>query len=87
MFKAFAWGLIATSSLTIGGWIGASVAISERWLGVIMGTPRGATIQAVLASVLQTCHQQRVDPFPLLADLLRAPAPRVAPLPALLAGH
>jgi transposase len=49
-------------------------------------TPRGATTQYVLASVLQTCHQQGVDPFPLIADLLRAPAPRVAPLPALLSG-
>jgi transposase len=49
-------------------------------------TPRGAAIQSILASVLQTCHQQGVDPFPLLADLLRTPAPAVAPLPALLAG-
>jgi transposase len=49
-------------------------------------TPRGATIQSVLASVLQTCHQQGADPSPVLADLLRSPAPYVAPLPALLAG-
>jgi len=49
-------------------------------------TPRGAAIQSVIASVLQTCHQQGVDPFPVIADLLRSPAPRIAPLPALLAG-
>lgn len=49
-------------------------------------TPRGATTQYVLGSVLQTCHQQEVDPFPLIADLLRSPSPRVAPLPAFLRG-
>lgn len=49
-------------------------------------TPRGATIQYVIASVLQTCHQQGVDPFPVIADLLRSPSPRVAPLPSLLSG-
>src|SRR5215470_11540271 len=47
MFKAFAWGLIATSSLAIGGLIGASVAISERWLGVIMGFGAGVLLSAV----------------------------------------
>ena len=47
MFKAFAWGLIATSSLAIGGWIGASVAITERWLGVIMGFGAGVLLSAV----------------------------------------
>jgi transposase len=49
-------------------------------------TPRGATTQSVIASVLQTCRQQGVDPFPVLADLLRSPAPRLAPLPALRSG-
>lgn len=49
-------------------------------------TPRGATTQYVIASVLQTCHQQGVDPFPVIADLLRSPSLRVAPLPSLLAG-
>jgi transposase len=49
-------------------------------------TPRGAAIQEGIASVLQTCHQQGVDPFPVIADLLRAPTPRLAPLPSLRAG-
>ena len=47
MFKAFAWGLIATSSLAIGGLIGASVPISKKWLGVIMAFGAGVLLSAV----------------------------------------
>ena len=41
-------------------------------------TWNGARTQQVIASVLRTCHQQRRDPFALLSNLLRAPAPTVA---------
>src|SRR5262249_62018104 len=47
MFKAFVWGLIATSSLAIGGLLGASVAISKKWLGVIMAFGAGVLLSAV----------------------------------------
>src|SRR5215467_3229027 len=47
MLKAFVWGLIATSSLVIGGLIGASVAISKKWLGVIMAFGAGVLLSAV----------------------------------------
>lgn len=47
MLKAFAWGFIATSSLAIGGLIGTSVTISQRWLGVIMGFGAGVLLSAV----------------------------------------
>ena len=47
MFKAFLWGLIATSSLAIGGLLGASVAISKKWLGVIMAFGGGVLLSAV----------------------------------------
>src|SRR5215470_5442751 len=47
MFKAFIWGLIATSSLAIGGLLGASVAISKKWLGVIMAFGAGVLLSAV----------------------------------------
>src|SRR5215831_14546308 len=47
MLKAFVWGLIATSSLAIGGLIGASVAISKKWLGVIMAFGAGVLLSAV----------------------------------------
>jgi transposase len=49
-------------------------------------TPRGAVTQQTLASVLRTCRQQRVDPYPLLEQLLRSPVPRVAALPLLPSG-
>src|SRR5262250_3622686 len=47
MLKAFAWGLLANSSLAIGGLIGASVAISKKWLGVIMAFGAGVLLSAV----------------------------------------
>lgn len=40
-------------------------------------TPNGAATQQRLTSVLRTSHQRKVDPVPLLADLLRAPRPYV----------
>src|SRR5262245_39388756 len=47
MFNAFVWGLIATSSLAIGGLVGASVSISTQWLGAIMGFGAGVLLSAV----------------------------------------
>jgi len=47
MLRAFVWGLIATSSLAIGGWIGSSVAISRKWLGAIMAFGAGVLLSAV----------------------------------------
>jgi hypothetical protein len=41
-------------------------------------TWRGAHTQQVLMTVLRTAHQRRLDPLPILADLLRHPTPRVS---------
>lgn len=49
-------------------------------------TPRGAVTQQTIASVLRTCHQQRVDPCLLFEKLLRSPVARVASLPSLASG-
>lgn len=49
-------------------------------------TPRGAVTQQTIASVLRTCHQQRVDPCLLVEELLRSPVARVASLPSLASG-
>ncbi|EQD30164.1 transposase IS66, partial [mine drainage metagenome] len=46
-------------------------------------TWRGARTQQSLTSVIRTSRQQRCDPVPLLADLLRAPTPAIARLPSL----
>lgn len=43
-------------------------------------TPHGAGTQQVLASLLRTCQQQGRDPTAILAELLRSPTPKVAPL-------
>ena len=49
-------------------------------------TPRGALTQQTIASVLRTCHQQRVDPCLLVEELLRSPVARIASLPSLASG-
>jgi transposase len=45
-------------------------------------SPRGARTHEVLATLLQTAHQRRLDPHPILTDLLHARTPM--PAPALL---
>ena len=40
-------------------------------------TPRGATTQQMVASVLRTCWQQQRDPLELLVALQRSPRPVV----------
>ena len=45
-------------------------------------SPAGARPQAVLTSVLRTCHQQHLNPFEILTDLLRAQQPRPSPQPS-----
>ena len=49
-------------------------------------TPSGAVTQAVHQSFLRSCHQQHVEPGPILADMLRSPIPLVAPLPCFTRG-
>lgn len=40
---------------------------------------QGARSQAVLMSVLRTCHQQEINPLTVCRDILRSPAPRMHP--------
>jgi transposase len=49
-------------------------------------TASGAVTQQTIASVLRTCHQQGVDPCPMLEDLLRSPVATLVPLPSLASG-
>lgn len=49
-------------------------------------TPNGAVTQAVIQSYFRSSHQQRVEPGPILADMLRSPFPLVAPLPCFTQG-
>ena len=47
MLNAFFWGLIATSSLVLGGLIGSRFTLGKRTLGIIMGFGAGVLISAV----------------------------------------
>jgi ZIP family zinc transporter len=47
MLTAFLWGLIASSSLIMGGFIGARFNISKRVLGIVMAFGAGTLISAV----------------------------------------
>jgi ZIP family zinc transporter len=47
MLNAFLWGLLATSSLVIGGMIASNFVLSKRFIGVIMGFGAGTLIAAV----------------------------------------
>lgn len=43
-------------------------------------SPRGATTQQILTSVIQTARLRDIDPREMLVDLLRAPQPTVSPV-------
>jgi zinc transporter, ZIP family len=47
MWNAFLWGLLATSSLILGGVIASRFSLSKRFLGIIMAFGAGTLISAV----------------------------------------
>ncbi len=47
MVNAFIWGLLATSSLIIGGIIAIRFTLSNRSIGIIMGFGAGTLISAI----------------------------------------
>jgi ZIP family zinc transporter len=47
MATAFFWGMVATSSLILGGLIGSWFKLGKRTLGVIMGFGAGVLISAI----------------------------------------
>lgn len=47
MLAAFAWGLVASSSLLLGGWLGLKFSFGRRTLGIIMAFGAGTLISAV----------------------------------------
>jgi transposase len=49
-------------------------------------TDDGAVTQQIIASVLRTCHQQRVDPYAIIEEVLRSRVARIASLPSLASG-
>jgi ZIP family zinc transporter len=47
MLKSFFWGLLATSSLIVGGLIATSFSLSKRTIGIIMAFGAGTLISAI----------------------------------------
>jgi ZIP family zinc transporter len=47
MLDAFLWGLLATSSLVIGGWIATTFKLGNKVLGIIMAFGAGTLISAI----------------------------------------
>ena len=47
MLESFLWGLLATSSLVVGGLIGCFIPINKRTLGIVMAFGAGVLISAV----------------------------------------
>jgi len=47
MLTAFLWGLLATSSLVLGGMIASRIILSNRIIGIIMGFGAGTLISAI----------------------------------------
>ncbi|MGH7908748.1 MAG: IS66 family transposase [Thermodesulfobacteriota bacterium] len=49
-------------------------------------TTEGALTQQILLTAFRTCDQQSVDPYAVIAELLRSSLPRLASLPSLASG-
>lgn len=47
MLNAFLWGLLATSSLILGGWIATRFTLSKRAIGIVMAFGAGTLISAI----------------------------------------
>ncbi len=67
MLNAFLWGLLATSSLVLGGWIATRFALGNRTIGIIMAFGAGALISAVSYElVYEAVRLARFTGFPAL---------------------
>jgi ZIP family zinc transporter len=53
MAESFAWGLVAGSSLVVGGIVALLVPIGQRLLGLVMAFGAGVLISAVAFELVQ----------------------------------
>jgi ZIP family zinc transporter len=73
MSSAFFWGLIAASSLPIGGLLGSWITIGKRTLGLIMGFGAGVLISAVTYElVFEAVQTAKLTGFPTMGLLAGA---------------
>ncbi len=67
MASAFLWGLVAASSLVVGGLIASWMTVGKRTLGLIMGFGAGVLISAVAYElVYEAVHLAKMSGFPAL---------------------
>ncbi len=67
MLNAFGWGLLATSSLILGGLIATRVTLSRKVVGIIMAFGAGTLISAVSYElILEAVQMARLTGFPAL---------------------
>ena len=67
MLSAFFWGLIATSSLVLGGLIATQVTLSKKFVGIIMAFGAGTLISAISYELIYEAVQMaRLTGFPAL---------------------
>ena len=67
MASAFLWGLVAASSLIVGGLIASWMTVGKRTLGLIMGFGAGVLFSAVAYElVYEALHLAKMSGFPTL---------------------
>ena len=67
MLSAFCWGLLATSSLILGGLIATRFTLSKKVVGIIMAFGAGTLISAVSYELIfEAVQMARLTGFPLL---------------------
>jgi ZIP family zinc transporter len=65
MINAFLWGLLATSSLVLGGMIASRFSLSKRTIGIIMGFGAGTLISAISYELIfESVKIARLSGFP-----------------------
>ena len=65
MLNAFLWGLLATSSLVIGGMIASRFSLTNRTIGIIMGFGAGTLISAISYELIfDSVKNARLSGFP-----------------------
>ncbi len=67
MVSAFFWGLLATSSLILGGIIATQVTLSKKMIGIIMAFGAGTLISAISYELIfEAVQMARLTGFPAL---------------------
>ena len=73
MLSAFFWGLVAASSLILGGVLGSWLTLSKRTLGIIMAFGAGVLISAVAYElVFEAVRLAKLSGFPTMGFMLGA---------------